>query len=74
MLPKRHLKRYTSQAKTSSHPAQNVPNHPLLIQLIVVQYLEGRIDDRMGKDRAFRSLSKYLSRVRRRGSPYRKEE
>jgi len=64
----------TSQTKPGSHPTKNVPDHPFLIQLIVVQYLEGRIDYRMSEDRAFRSLSEYLSGIRCRGLPYRKKE
>ena len=69
-----HSNANTSQAKPSSHPAQNVPNHPLLIQLIIVQYLKSRIDNRVSEDRALRSFGKYLSGIRRRGSPYRKKE
>ena len=72
--PRQHVNTSTSQAEPSSHPTQNIPNHPLLIQLIVVQYLQSRIDNRVSEDRAFRSLGKYLGGVRCRGSPYRKEE
>ena len=61
---KQHLNVNTSQTKSSSHPAQNIPNHPLLIQLIVVQYLQSRIDDRVGENRAFRSLGKDLGGIR----------
>lgn len=71
---KQDLDGNTSQTKPSGHPAQNIPNHPLLIQLIVVQYLQSRIDDRMSEDRAFRPLGENLSGIRRRGSPYGEEE
>ena len=71
---KQHSNRHTSQTKPSGHPTQNVPDHPFLVQLIVVQYLESRIDDRVSEDRAFRSLGKYLSRIRCRGFPYREKE
>jgi hypothetical protein len=64
----------TSQTEPSSHPTQNIPDHPPLIQLIIVQYLESRINDGVSKYRAFSSLGKYLRRIRCRRSPYREEE
>ena len=73
-LTERSLRRYTSQAKPGGYPTQNIPDHPLLIQLIVVQYLKGRVDNRVGEDRTLGPLGKYLGGVCRRGSPYRKEE
>ena len=40
MYDGQHLDWITSQAESGSHPAQKVPNHPLLVQLVVVQYFE----------------------------------
>ena len=40
MYDKQCLDWSTSQAESGSHPAQKVPNHPLLVQLVVVQYFE----------------------------------
>ena len=59
MFDRQHLDWNTSQAESGSHPAQKVPNHPLLVQLIVLQYFESWVDDRVSKDCAFGSLGKY---------------